>query len=281
MISSKKIVEEVAELCRKGSFRLPPDVKAALEKAFGGEESPLVRDLFKVFKENAKIAEKKSVPTCQDTGTAVVFVEKGAEVKISDYELEKAINKGIAKGYKKHYLRKSIVADPLRRKNTGDNTPAVIHIEPKRGKKLKIILLQKGGGAENCSRQAMLKPADGYEGCLDFIVETVKIASSKGCPPYVVGVGIGGNFEYSTYLAKKSLLRNLTKDNRDPFYAKMEKEALEKINALGIGPQGFGGKVTAIAVNIKTAPCHIASLPIAVNTECAIHRHSSLTLTEG
>lgn len=280
MISSAKITEEVAELCRKGSFTLPPDVKKALEKAFGGETNPLVQDLFRVFKENAAIAEKKSVPTCQDTGTAVVFVEKGSEVKLSDYELEKAINKGIARGYKKYYLRKSIVADPLRRKNTGDNTPAIIHMEAKRGKKLKIRLLQKGGGAENCSRQAMLKPADGYEGCIDFIVETVKIASSKGCPPYVVGVGIGGNFEYSTYLAKKSLLRNLTQDNPDAFYAKMEKEALKKINALGIGPQGFGGNVTAIAVNIESAPCHIASLPIAVNTECAIHRHSSITLTE-
>lgn len=280
MISSTQITEEVAELCKKGSFTLPPDVKKALEQAFGGEKNPLLQDLYKLFNQNIEIAEKKQIPTCQDTGTAVVFVEKGDQVKLSDYELEKAINKGIAKGYKKYYLRKSIVSDPLRRKNTGDNTPAIIHIEPKKGKILKITLLQKGGGAENCSMQRMLKPADGREGVIDFIVEVVKKASSKGCPPYVVGVGIGGNFEYSTYLAKKSLLRNLTKTHKDPYYAQMEKEALQKINDLGIGPQGFGGKVTAIAVNIETAPCHIASLPVAVNTECSIHRHASTTFSE-
>ena len=168
----------------------------------------------------------------------------------------------------------------MQRKNTGDNTPAVIHLESKKGKKLKITLLQKGGGAENCSTQRMLKPTDGREGVLDFIVEAVKNASSKGCPPYVVGVGIGGNFEYSTYMAKKSLIRNLTKSHPDPYYAKMEKEALKRINDLGIGPQGFGGKVTAIAVNIETGPCHIASLPVAVNTECSIHRHSKVILSE-
>lgn len=280
MITPAQITEEVSELCRKGSFTLPPDVKKALKKAFGGEQNPLVRDLYKLFSQNIDLAKKNQVPTCQDTGTAVVFVEKGDKVKISDYDLEKAINRGIAKGYKKYYLRKSIVGDPLNRKNTGDNTPAIIHLEAKKGNKLKITLLQKGGGAENCSQQAMLKPADGREGVMDFIVETVKKASSRGCPPYVVGVGIGGNFEYSTYLAKKSLIRHLTSSNKDPFYATMEKEALQRINALGIGPQGFGGSVTAIAVNIETAPCHIASLPVAVNTECSIHRHSTVVLTE-
>lgn len=280
MITSKQITEEVAMLCRKGAFTLPPDVKKALKKAFGGEKNPLVQELFRLFTENVEIAEKKQVPTCQDTGTAVVFVEKGDQVRIPDYELQKAINKGIAKGYKKYYLRKSIVSDPLRRKNTGDNTPAIIHMQPTKGKKLKITLLQKGGGAENCSGSRMLKPADGREGVIDFIVEVVKGASSKGCPPYVVGVGVGGNFEHSTYLAKKSLLRDLTKRNKDPYYAKMERETLQRINKLGIGPQGFGGKITAIAVNIETGPCHIASLPVAVNTECSIHRHATAVLTE-
>ena len=280
MITKAQIVNEVAELCRKAAFTLPPDVKKALGKAFGGEKSPLIRDLFELFEKNAEIAEKKEVPICQDTGTAVIFVEKGDQVKISDDDLIKAVNQGVAKGYKKYYLRKSIVADPLRRKNTGSNTPAIIHIEPKKGKKLKITLLQKGGGAENCSRHAMLKPADGREGVIDFIVDTVRKASSRGCPPYVVGVGIGGNFEYSAYLAKKSLLRDLNRKHKDPYYAEMEKEALNKINALGIGPQGFGGKVTAVAVKIATAPCHIASLPVAVNTECSMHRHTSITLSE-
>jgi len=280
VITKNQITEAVIDLCRKGAFTLPPDVKKALKKAFGGETSPLVQDLFKLFSKNIEIAEKKQVPTCQDTGTAVVFVEKGDQVKISDLQLMKAINQGVAKGYKKHYLRKSIVSDPLRRKNTGDNTPAVIHIEPKKGGRLKITLLQKGGGAENCSMTRMLRPADGRQGVLDFIVEVVKTASSKGCPPYTVGVGIGGNFEGSAYLAKKSLLRDLTRRHKDPFYAELEKEALDKINELGIGPQGFGGKVTAIAVNIETGPCHIASLPVAVNTECSIHRHASVTLIE-
>ena len=279
MLTSQKITNEVQELCRKASFTLPRDVMQALKKAFDGEKkNQLVQNLYQLFQENIAIAKKKQVPTCQDTGTTVIFVEKGDKVKISDSDLIKAVNQGVARGYKKYYLRKSIAADPLRRKNTGDNTPAIIHIEPKRGKKLKIILMQKGGGAENCSRQAMLKPAEGYEGVLDFIVETVKLASSKGCPPYVVGVGIGGNFEKSTYLAKKALTRNLTKIHKDPFYAKMEKEALKRINALGIGPQGFGGKVTAIAVSIETYPCHIASLPVAVNIGCSMHRHASITL---
>lgn len=280
MITSSLIIEAVADLCRKGAFTLPTDVKSALKKAFGGEKSPLIQDLFRLFNKNTEIAERKEIPICQDTGTAVVFVEKGDRVNISDYELGKAINAGVAKGYKKYYLRPSIVADPLRRKNTGDNTPAVIHIESKKGNKLKITLLQKGGGAENCSMVRMLRPADGREGVLDFIVEVVKTASSKGCPPYVVGVGIGGNFESCTYLAKKSLLRSLTKSNKDPYYAELEKEALKKINKLGIGPQGFGGKVTAIAVNIETGPCHIASLPVAVNTECSIHRHAQVVLQE-
>jgi len=277
-IDKNQIITSVSDLCSKAAFSLPKDVMQALEKAFSGEKNPLVQDLYKSFKKNLEIAKERKVPACQDTGTAVVFVEKGDQVDISDIDLINWINKGVATGYKKHYLRMSIVEDPLSRKNTKNNTPAIVHIEPKRGKKIKITLLQKGGGAENCSVHAMLKPAEGYEGALDFIVEAVKKASSKGCPPYTIGVGIGGNFEKSTYLAKKALIRDLTKPNKDPFYDKMEKEALKRINALGIGPQGFGGSVTAIAVNIEPYPCHIASLPIAVNTECSMHRHASITI---
>lgn len=278
MITSQKITDAVSDLCREASFTLPKDVMQALEKAFSHEKKPLVQDVYKLFKQNAETAKEKKVPLCQDTGTAVVFVEKGDRIKLSGRDLIKAINKGVANGYKKYYLRKSITEDPLRRKNTGDNTPAVIHLLPKRGKNLKITLLQKGGGAENLSRIKMLNPGDGQTGVFDFIVDTVKRAGSKGCPPYTVGVGIGGNFETCPHLAKKALIRNLTKSNKDPYYAKMEDEVLKKINKLGIGPQGFGGKVTAIAVNIEIGPCHIASLPVAVNIECAMHRHASVTL---
>jgi fumarate hydratase subunit alpha len=277
-ITSKQITYEVQELCRKASFTLPKDVMEALDKAFKHEKKPQIKEIYKLFKKNIEIAEKKEVPLCQDTGTAVVFVEKGDKVKISDIDLVIAIDNGVKKGYKKYYLRKSIVTDALRRKNTKDNTPAVVHIEPKRGKTLKITLLQKGGGAENCSQMKILKPAEGKEGVLNFIVETIRQASSKGCPPYVIGVGIGGNFEQVPYLAKKALLRNLNEKHKDPFYDGIEKEALKRINKLGIGPQGFGGSVTAIGVNIETAPCHIASLPVAVNVECSMHRHASVTI---
>ena len=271
------IKEKIIDLCEKVSFQLPEDVLRKLE-ILKKEKSPLVKDLFRLFQENCKIAKKKKIPLCQDTGTSVVFVEKGDKIKIKDIDLIRVINEGIKEGYQKYYLRKSIVKDPLRRQNTGTNTPAVIHITPKKGKKLKITLLQKGGGAENCSQIKMLKPADGYEGCLDFIVNTVKEASSKGCPPYTIGVGIGGNFETCALLAKKALIKPLDKPHKDSFYNKMQEEALKRINKLKIGPQGFGGGVTAIAVNIEVAPCHIASLPIAVNTECIMHRHASVTL---
>lgn len=251
---------------------------ACLKKAFKNEKSELVQDIYSLFKINLKIAKEKQIPLCQDTGTAVVFIEKGDKLDLPDTDLIEAIQKGVRQGYKKHFLRTSIVKDPFQRENTKDNTPAIIHIENKRGNSLKITLLIKGSGAENCSRLAMFKPSDGYKACLDFIVETVKKAGGKGCPPYIVGVGIGGNFEKCAYLAKKSLLRNLTKPNQDKFYNKMEKEALKRINELGIGAQGFGGKITALAVSINSAPCHIASLPIAVNIECAMHRHATIVI---
>jgi len=280
MIIPEQITESVISLCQKASFSLPPDVQTALKKAFSGEKNEAAQDLFEMFNKNLKIAKRKQVPLCQDTGTAIVFVEKGDKVHLSGIEIENAIHLGVKKGYNKYYLRKSIVSDPLRRINTGNNLPAVIHMIPKKGSKLKITLLTKGGGAENCSQIKMLKPSEGESGCIDFIVDVVKQAGSRGCPPYTVGVGIGGNFEGAPYMAKKALIRPLTKSHKDPFYAKMEKDALKRINQLGIGPQGFGGKVTAIAVNIETGPCHIASLPIAVNLECWMHRHSTVTIND-
>lgn len=280
MLTPKKIIGAVSELCRKASFTLPADVKKALEKAFEGERAPLIRDVYKMFGHNARIAKKKGIPLCQDTGMAVVFIQKGDRVQIKDSDLIKAIHKGVADGYKKNYLRKSIVADPLRRVNTGDNTPAIIHIESVKGNTLRITLLEKGGGAENQSRLKMLTPADGRKGVTNFVLETVQKAGAKGCPPYVVGVGIGGNFEKAPYLAKKALIRDLAKKHKDPYYAEMEAILLARINQLGIGPQGFGGKVTAIAVKIEFSPCHIASLPVAVNMECAMHRHASVVLKD-
>jgi fumarate hydratase subunit alpha len=218
------------------------------------------------------------IPACQDTGFAVVFLELGSGVKINGGELFDAINAGVSKGYKEGYLRKSIVSDPLRRKNTGDNTPAVIHTEIVPGDSLKIIVAPKGGGSENMSEVKMLTPAAGAEGIKNFVVDRVMRSKANPCPPVLVGVGIGGTFEKVAYLAKKALLRDIGSVHPDPFYAEMEKDLLERINKTGIGPQGFGGRLTALAVFIETYPCHIASLPAAVNINCHVARHKSAVL---
>ncbi|MEO0114230.1 MAG: fumarate hydratase [candidate division WOR-3 bacterium] len=278
VIPYQNIVDTVAKLCIDANCQIGDDVINAFKKGLEIEESPTGKEILKQLIENALIAKKEMIPACQDTGFAVVFLEVGSDVKITGGELYDAINAGVAKGYKEGYLRKSIVADPLRRKNTGDNTPAVIHTEIVPGDNLKITVAPKGGGSENMSEVKMLTPAAGAEGIKDFVVDRVLRSKANPCPPIIVGVGIGGTFEKVAYLAKKALLREIGSTHPDPFYAEMEKELLERINKTGIGPQGFGGRVTALAVFIETFPCHIASLPAAVNINCHAARHKTAIL---
>lgn len=262
------VVETVSRLAIEANTFLGEDVLRALEAAAAREESPLGRQVLAEILENDRLAASERLPICQDTGAAVVFVEMGEEVSIKGGSLFDAIHAGVRKGYVEGYLRKSMVVDPLRRQNTKDNTPAIIHLELVPGDRLKITLLPKGGGAENMSRMTMLTPAHGAEGVKQFVLETVEKAGPNACPPVVVGVGIGGTFDTVGMLAKKALLRPVGSIHPDPFYAEMEKELLERINNLGIGPMGYGGRVTALAVHIEAAPCHIVSLPVAVNLQC-------------
>ena len=281
-IGYNEVVEAVKGLAVDIAFKLPQDVRGAIEAALKKESVANARKYLEQILENDALAERERLPLCQDTGLAVVFVEQGNEVQVvSDGEksLTDAVNEGIGAGYEQGYLRKSVVAEPLeKRENTGSNTPAIIHHRWVPGSELKISLLAKGGGAENKSRLAMLKPSDGRAGVIDFVIETVKMAGADACPPFVVGVGIGGNFEVAPLLAKRSLLRKVGSEHEDAYYSQMEKELLEKINALKIGPQGMGGDTTALAVLVETGPCHIASLPVAVNVECHSHRHKSVIL---
>lgn len=277
-IKSDTIVEEVKKLCIEANYQLNDEVRKAFEEAKEKEESPTGKDILNQLLENAEIAKQGEFPLCQDTGFAVIFVELGSEVIIKGDTLPEAINEGVRQGYKEGYLRKSILGDPLVRKNTGDNTPAVIHIDIVPGDKLKITMLPKGGGSENMSMVKMLKPADGAEGVKQFVLERVKDAGPNPCPPIVVGVGIGGTFEKAALIAKKALLRPFGSHNPEPHLAEMEKELFGKINQLGIGPQGLGGRTTALAVHIEAFPCHIASLPVAINIECHSHRHKKVTI---
>jgi len=274
-IAAKKITEAVKKLCLEVSFNLPEDVERALNRALKTEESPRAREILRQILLNAEIARKEKLPLCQDTGSAVVFVEVGQEVRLVEGTLVEAINEGVSRGYHEGYLRKSMVNDPLRRQNTGDNTPAIIHSEIVPGEKIRITLLAKGGGAENRSALKMFKPTSTKEEISNFIVETTKRAGPDACPPFIVGVGIGGTFDYAPTLAKKALLREVGRHNSEKDTALFEKELLEKINSLGIGPMGVGGKTTALAVNIEKYPCHISSLPVAVNIECHAHRVKS------
>lgn len=271
-IEAKKITETVRQLCIDANYDLGKDVLNALEAAYKKEESLVGKEIISQILENDKIAAEGIFPMCQDTGFAVVFVEMGADVCIQG-NLAEAIQEGVRQGYKDGYLRKSILGDPIERKNTGDNTPAVIHLDVVPGDKLKITIAPKGGGSENMSFVKMMKPADGVEGVKSFVIDSVRQAGSNPCPPIVVGVGIGGTFEKCAQIAKKALLRPLGSKHPNPFYAKLEEELLEKINLLGIGPQGLGGTVTALAVHIETHPCHIASFPAAVNINCHAARH--------
>ncbi len=278
-IQAQQITDAVAKLAINANYYLSEDVFNALVAGKAKEESPLGREIFDQIIKNACIARDEDKPMCQDTGLAVVFVELGQDVCIEGSTLEAAINAGVAKGYTEGYLRKSAVAEPLfNRKNTGDNTPAIIHVESVPGNQLKIVLAPKGAGSENKSGLKMLIPADGVGGVKKFVVETVENAGSNPCPPIVVGVGIGGTMEKAAILAKKALIRPLTTRNSHPDYAILEGELLELLNKTGIGPQGLGGRITALAVNIEWYPTHIASLPVAVNINCHATRHAEVIL---
>ena len=272
-ISAKKIADVVARLSMEANFILEKDVLSALKRGQAKEESPVGREIFRQLLENAGIARSERMPICQDTGLAVVFVELGQDAHVTGGALEDAINEGVRRGYQEGYLRKSVLGDPLKRVNTKDNTPAVIHTRVVPGDRLRLWVVPKGGGSENMSKIAMLKPADGAEGVKKFVIEAVRVASANPCPPIVVGVGIGGSFEQCAFNAKKALLREIGSEHADTFYADLERELLEKVNNLGIGPMGLGGRVTALAVHIEVAPCHIASLPVAVNINCHAARH--------
>lgn len=277
-IPVQAIEETVRELCIEANRHLPGDICQAVREARGRETLPLAQGIMQDLCDNIQAAEEMRLPVCQDTGMAVVFVRLGQEVHITGGLLTDAVNRGVARGYTEGLLRCSVVGDPLRRVNTGDNTPAVLHVTLTEGDQLEIMVAPKGFGSENMSRIFMLTPAAGRDGVMNCIVEAARLAGSNPCPPMVLGVGIGGDFELCALLAKQALCRPLSQANPDPYYAEMEKEALERVNRLDIGPQGFGGVTTALGVSIETAPTHIAGLPVAVNVGCHVTRHCSRTL---
>ncbi len=271
-IDAKKISDTVKDLAIAAAYELNDDVVEALNKALKNEKSNNGRETLRKLIRNAEIARKERYPICQDTGLAVVFVELGQEAHITGGTLVDAVNEGVARGYKEGYLRRSVVESPFVRKNTNDNTPAILHAEVVHGDKVKITFMAKGGGCENVSRYQMFKPTANFDEIEKFVLETVDLAGAAPCPPIIVGVGIGGNLEQSGILAKKALLRPVGKFHSNKDTAKMERELLDKINKLGIGPEGMGGSITALDVHIETAPCHIASLPVTVNIDCHAHR---------
>ena len=276
-IPAARITEAVARLCIRANTVLPPDVAAALEAFRASEPWPLAGETLDLLRDNLAQARERDLPICQDTGMACVFVELGQEVRIEG-DFEQAVHEGVRRGYGEGYLRKSIVADPLRRVNTGDNAPAAITLRLVPGDQCALTVAPKGFGSENMGRLAMLKPADGVEGVKKFVVETIRLAGSNPCPPVVLGIGIGGSFDKAAALAKHALLRPLDRPNPDPYYAQLEAELLEEINALGIGPQGFGGRTTCLGLAIKTAPTHVAGLPVAVNVSCHVTRRATEVL---
>lgn len=276
-IDSKVIEDTVARLCIEANLRLPPDVINAIERAEKAEPWDGAKRILSLLGDNVRIASEKTLPVCQDTGMACVFVELGQDVHIEG-DFEQAVNNGVRRGYGEGYLRKSVVCDPLCRVNTGDNTPALVTVKLTRGDKMRITVMPKGFGSENMSALKMLKPADGVEGVKNFVLETVEKAGANPCPPIIVGVGIGGSFDKAACLAKHALLRPVDEPNPDEYYAALESELLDKINALGIGPQGFGGKTTALAVLIEAMPTHVAGLPVAVNISCHATRRASASL---
>lgn len=272
------ITQNIKEMCIEANHFLTDDMKKVFNQAVDSEESPLGKQVLCQLKENLQIAGDDMIPICQDTGMAVVFINVGQEVHLTGGDITDAINEGVRQGYVEGYLRKSVVKDPIYRENTKDNTPAVIHFNIVPGDKVDITVAPKGFGSENMSRVFMLKPADGIEGVKDAILTAVRDAGPNACPPMVVGVGIGGTFEKCAWMAKKALTRNLNEESDVPYVRELEKEMLEKINKLGIGPGGLGGTNTALAVNIETYPTHIAGLPVAVNICCHVNRHSHRVL---
>ncbi len=281
-ITAAEIAEKVRELCIAAAYELPLDVVTAFRRALEIEESPQGKAIFGELLKNVDVARSERIPYCQDTGLVTVFVRKGPRVVIEGGTLTGAINEGVRRGYTEGYLRASVVATPLfDRKNTRDNTPAVVHIEESEKDELVISVVPKGAGSENMSRVVMLTPAAGWEGVKKEVVETVRKAGANPCPPIVVGVGIGGNFEMCTYLAKKSLMRDVDEVNPDPRVAELERELLVEVNKTGVGPAGLGGTVTALAVHIETYPTHIATLPLAVNLGCHAYRHKTAVLLGG
>lgn len=277
-IRYRDIVDRVAAICQEANYDLGQDVIHAFEQAVKKESSEAGKDVLNQLIDNANIASEARVPMCQDTGVSVFIVKLGQDCHITGGSLYDAINEGVRKGYEEGYLRYSIVDDPITRKNTGDNTPAVTHLELVPGDQLEIQMSAKGGGAENMSTLKMLTPSDGLEGVKEFILQTVRDAGPNACPPLVVGVGIGGNFETCAYLAKKSLFRPVGERHTDQEIAALEEELIENINNLGIGPQGLGGDTTALDIKIEIAPCHIAALPVAVNLNCHASRHKRVVL---
>lgn len=277
-ISAAQITETVKELCIRANCFLNGDISCALKNAAENEDYPPAQEILTILQKNAEAAKSQNMAICQDTGMAVVFLTAGQDVHITGGSLEEAVNAGVRKGYEEGYLRKSVVYDPLRRRNTGDNTPAVIHVRIIPGNELKIEVAPKGFGSENMSRIAMLNPSDGLDGVKKFVLETVRLAGPNPCPPMILGVGIGGTFEKVAQLAKEALLIPLDEVHCDPFYDALEKELKVLVNETGIGPQGFGGKTTCLGVKIRTYPTHIAGLPVAVNVGCHVTRHAQAVL---
>jgi fumarate hydratase subunit alpha len=277
-VHTSAITDAIKKLCMEANWNLGSEMLRAFDKALTTERSPAGRQVLQILKQNAELASTKKIAYCQDTGFAVCFVELGQDVHVTGGGLYDAINEGVRQGYKEGYLRASIVKTPFDRVNTGDNTPAVIHVDVVPGSELKLMIMAKGGGCENRSKYLMLTPAAGIDGVKDFIIDCVKMAGPDACPPLILGVGIGGTFEKAALNSKKALFREVGSPNPDPFLDTLEKELLDRANRLGIGPQGYGGDTTSLGIHILTYPCHITSLPVAVTIECHAHRHKEATL---
>ena len=277
-IHTSAIVDAVKKLCMDANLDLEPDMLRAFDRALATERSPAGRQVLQTLKQNAEMARTQRIPYCQDTGFVVCFVELGQDAHVTGGALDAAINEGVRQGYTEGYLRASIVRSPFDRVNTGDNTPAVIHVDVVHGATLKLMLMAKGGGCENRSKYRMLTPAEGTSGVKEWILECVRTAGPDACPPLILGVGVGGTFEKAALLSKKALFRELGSPNPDPVVDALERELLDRANRLGIGPQGYGGDTTAFGIHILTYPCHITSLPVAVTIECHAHRHKEVTL---